>query len=356
MRAGINDVIPASCSERELEVAVARLAPMNDHRLEDGLIDGSRMVGDSAAIRRARQDISRVAGASSNVLITGETGTGKELVAELIHRNSNRSERPFVSINCAALPDALLESELFGHERGAFTGAQAARAGKLQFANGGTVFMDEIGDMDLRAQAKILRVIESRHVQRVGGNSDIPLDIRLVAATNRDLEAMVAERRFREDLYYRLNVARVHLPPLRERREDIPALVQHALADLNRRSSRPALELESELAVRLKEYDWPGNVRELRNVIESSYVFCSSRKIGFHDLPPDLRVKLTPITADGTGEERNRVLHALDSTEWNRTEAARVLHWSRMTLYRKMQRYAIEPRPKRNSMSANVTA
>jgi DNA-binding NtrC family response regulator len=356
MRTGINDILPASCSRGTLEETVNRLTPLKPCNADDEWAGGPRIVGTSAAIRKVRLDIRKLAAVRSNVLITGETGTGKELAAESIHSQSTRSAQPFVSINCAALPDSLLESELFGHERGAFTGAQCARPGKLQFANGGTVFLDEIGDMDLHAQAKILRVIETRNVQRLGGNRDIPIDIRIVAATNRNLEELVAERRFRQDLYYRLNVARIHLPPLRERREDIAALLDHALEDLNRRTEKPPLVLDAALLSCLTEYAWPGNVRELRNVIESAHVFCSSRTIGRHDLPAYLGAGLGPAEPPAPEDERNRLLHALDSAEWNRTEAAKILHWSRMTLYRKMQKHAIEARPGRNTMTAAVTA
>jgi DNA-binding NtrC family response regulator len=300
------------------------------------------IVGEGLSIRRTCAEIDKAAGTDLNVLITGETGTGKELAAERIHQRSRRSGHPFVSINCAAIPAGLLESELFGYERGAFTGANASRDGKLAFARGGTVFLDEIGDMDLYSQAKILRAIESRQVQRLGGHRDIPLDIRIVAATNQNLEELAAQGRFRQDLYFRLNVMRIHLAPLRERLEDLPALVHHILDELNAASGRAAVEIDPDILARLPGYLWPGNVRELRNVIESAFAVCSSGRIERRDLPAQMLEKLR-ISPDATDVERDRVLHALTSSHWNKSEAAKLLHWSRMTLYRKMTRHGIAP-------------
>jgi len=363
LRAGITDLLKETCDAREAGACVDRLTALFQTCTAGlrSLIDGARMVGNSPGMQRVREEIGKVAAPDTNVLITGETGTGKELVAELIHRNSGRRAKPLVSINCAAIPEGLLESELFGYERGAFTGANAAREGKLQFANGGTVFLDEIGDMNLHSQAKILRSIESRHVQRLGGHRDIPLDIRIVAATNQDLEGLTSQGRFRQDLYYRLNVARIHLPPLRERAEDIPVLFQHILDELNRSSNRTAMDVDPQLAARLQQYHWPGNIRELRNVIESAFVFCSTRRITLADLAAHVREKLQPPMGK-EGVERERVLHALESTQWNKSEAARILHWSRMTLYRKMTKFKIQSHVERkppthcNNQRKSVTA
>ena len=363
LRTGVSDVLTDSCDAAEAGASIDRLTelfhkgPAGAH----GLVDGVRMVGNSPSTQRVRQDIRKVAGTDTNVLVTGETGTGKELVAELIHRNSRRCAKPFVSINCAAIPDGLLESELFGYERGAFTGANAAHEGKLQFANGGTVFLDEIGDMNLFAQAKVLRAIESRRVQRLGGHREIPLDLRIIAATNQDLEGLMGQGRFRQDLYFRLNVARIHLSPLRERREDIPALFEHLLDELNRSSNRTAIDIDPALAARLQRYDWPGNVRELRNLLESAFVFCSTRRITFADLGAHVREKLQ-LPAESEGAERERVLYALTSAQWNKSQAAKILHWSRMTLYRKMTKYHIQSHPERkapaqcNTRRESVTA
>jgi DNA-binding NtrC family response regulator len=304
------------------------------------LISGDLLVGGSPAIRQLRHAIQRVATTDSNVLITGETGTGKELTAELIHRNSRRRDKPFVSINCAAIPEGLLESELFGYERGAFTGAHAAREGKLQYAQGGTLFLDEVGDMSLYAQAKILRAIESRKVQRLGGHREIAVNLRLIAATNHNLEQLTSQQKFRQDLYFRLNVARLSLPPLRDHSEDVPALVDHLLAEMAPRLERRVSTVDPSFLEPLLRYDWPGNVRELRNVIESALVFCDAERITAHDLPVHLRA-LFASAARTRDAERDRIVEALHATSWNRTEAAQRLGCSRMTLYRKMVKHGL---------------
>jgi DNA-binding NtrC family response regulator len=306
------------------------------------LIEGDRMVGSSRAIARVRTQIGQVASSGANVLITGESGTGKELAAELIHRNSPVREWPFVAVNCAAVPEALLESELFGHERGAFTGASVARQGKLQHASGGTLFLDEVGDMSLLAQAKILRVIETRVVQRLGSNVDTPVQIRLLAATNQDLDSLTREKKFRQDLYFRLNVVRLTLPPLRDRREDIPDLAEHILRDLTDKQHKPARHLATDVLYRLELYDWPGNVRELRNVLECILVYSSSRSIGISDVPEHVRHTLRS-SSTSNGAERSKILCALNSADWNRSKAAQILHCSRMTLYRKMEKFSVRP-------------
>ncbi|HEX4603293.1 MAG TPA: sigma-54 dependent transcriptional regulator, partial [Candidatus Angelobacter sp.] len=304
------------------------------------LIDGQRLAGAGARMQQIRGQIARIASADVSVLITGETGTGKELVAQLIHRNSRRSARPFVAINCAAVPDTLLESELFGHERGAFTGADVAREGKLQHASGGTLFLDEIGDMSLVAQAKILRAVESRVVQRLGSNQDTPVQVRLLAATNQDLETLTKDKKFREDLYFRLNVVRLALPPLRERLEDIPELVEHTMRDLQQRHQGPVRRIEDDLVRRLQAYHWPGNVRELRNILESMMVLSSSRSVGVADLPSHVKHSVRSSNP-AYGDERSRIIGALTSADWNRNKAAEILCCSRMTLYRKMVKYSI---------------
>ena len=306
-----------------------------------GSRDGPQMLGESQPMQEIKAYTARVAPSDSNVLITGETGTGKELVAEFIHRNSRRQQKPFVDINCAAIPDSLLESELFGYEKGAFTGASSAYEGKLKLANGGTVFFDEIGDMSSYAQAKILRAIESREVQRLGAKKGVPVDVRVVAATNQDLERLMSEDKFRKDLYFRLNVARVHLPPLRDRKEDIPALFDHYLDQFNHRFGREVEGFTDEALESLLRYDWPGNVRELKNLLEAIFVDLPARRISFVDLPAPFHRRLKE-TAGLPQDERDRLLSALFSTHWNMTKAAQKLHWSRMTLYRKMAKYHIE--------------
>lgn len=304
------------------------------------LIDGPRLIGESASMQQIKAYIRQVAATESNVLITGETGTGKELVAELIHKNSQRRQQPLVCINCAAIPDSLVESELFGHERGAFTGAHATQDGLLKQTNGGTVFFDEIGDMSLYAQAKILRALESREMRRLGGKGSLPLDIRVMAATNRNLEQLMAAEKFRTDLYFRLNVASVHLPPLRDRREDLLALCAHYMRDMNQRFERQVEGFTDEAMQQLLRYDWPGNVRELKNLVEATFINMPAANITLMDLPEPFCRRLR----QGVGrppEERDRVLFALWTTNWNKSQAAQQLHWSRMTLYRKMTKYQL---------------
>ncbi|HXH38586.1 MAG TPA: sigma-54 dependent transcriptional regulator [Thermoanaerobaculia bacterium] len=344
MRAGVNDVLGVTCSEADVTESVARLMKEGPPR---GRTPGApassdqRLVGGSALLRQIREDIRRVAATDTTVLITGETGTGKELAAELIHQQSRRREKPFASINCAAIPEGLFESELFGYERGAFTGAQAAREGKLQYAEGGTLFLDEIGDMNLYGQAKILRAIETRNVQRLGGTRDIRVNVRVIAATNQNLEQLTSQNRFRQDLYFRLNVARIHLPPLRERVEDIPELIRHSVAELSMRLGRSAPMVTDGVLAQLEGYDWPGNVRELRNVLESALVFSPSRCITDHDLPPYVRA-LFSSSERRRQTERERIVAALHTSRGNRNETARILGCSRMTLYRKMIKYGLD--------------
>ncbi|HEY6137043.1 MAG TPA: sigma-54 dependent transcriptional regulator [Thermoanaerobaculia bacterium] len=342
MRAGINDFLTGATAQ-EIVDALDRLAAHVEPPRPAPPVPlrcGERLVGHSRAIEQLRQSIQRVAASDSNVLITGETGTGKELTAELIHCNSRRRERPFVSINCAAIPEGLLESELFGYERGAFTGAHAARPGKLQYAEGGTLFLDEVGDMTLYAQAKILRAIESRRVQRLGSNREVAVNIRIIAATNQNLEQLTSQQRFRQDLYFRLNVARLHVPPLRDHAEDIPELVRAVAAELAARAERRIEAIDDTYIEPLRRYGWPGNVRELRNVIESTLVFCIGSRVTRRELPPYLRA-LFASEERKRESEREKIAAALASAHGKRNETAALLGCSRMTLYRKMVRYGL---------------
>jgi DNA-binding NtrC family response regulator len=372
LRAGINDYFKQPCSFEDLIASINRFVPqffLDRHKEgvknpAPNIADGHRMIGESLAMREIKETIGRLASTDSNVLVTGETGTGKELVAELIHKNSLRVNQPFVCINCAAIPDSLLESELFGYERGSFTGAYSSSKGKLKVGDGGTIFLDEIGDMSPYAQAKILRVIESREVQPLGRRENTPLNVRFIAATNKDLEQSVSEKTFRKDLYYRLNVAGIHLPPLKERKEDIPSLCNHYIGDLNRQLGRQVKGLTEETAEILLRYDWPGNVRELRNLLEATVgnfhapPDCSAsdmgrhpgvnfrrRQISFTDLPEQFRRRLSN-PEDLPLDERNPLLSILIATNWNISKAAHMLHWSRMTVYRKMAKYHITPTKK----------
>lgn len=338
-RAGASDYLDFPCPLEKLSERIqVDLSPPDE---DAGRSDLSKpMVGNSKAMREINHFIQRVAAAESTVLITGETGTGKELVASLIHAHSGRRTKPFVCVNCAALPDALVESEMFGYERGAFTGAVSARLGKFEVANGGTIFLDEISDMTPFAQAKMLRTIESKEIFRLGGRKVIPLDVRVTAATNKDPEQLISEGKFREDLYYRLNIARIHLPPLRERKEDLRRLITSGIEKLNHKYGRNVRGLSAEAMVFFMRYDWPGNVRELLNLLEAAFINLPQREIEFADLPKLFQQKLKE-TENVPLYERRHILSALLETKWNKTEAARKLHWSRMTLYRKITKYHI---------------
>jgi DNA-binding NtrC family response regulator len=299
------------------------------------------LIGNSLEIWKLKTYLRKVAMTDSHVLITGETGTGKELAAEYIHQHSTRRAKPLVTINCAALPDGLLESELFGYERGAFTGALSAYAGKLKHADGGTVLFDEIGEMSPYAQAKILRVIESKEVYPLGGRRSIPINIRIMAATNRDLDHEMASAGFRQDLYFRLNVARIKLPPLRERKEDIPLLIDHFAQKFSGEFGRQIEGFTDEALELLKMSDWPGNIRELMNLIERIFIDPPRGKVNVGDLPEAMQ-SAGRVRRNTKPGERELLLSALSQTNWNKSQAAERLHWSRMTLYRKMAKYHIQ--------------
>jgi DNA-binding NtrC family response regulator len=330
---GVSDCLGAPFDGDTFIGAVGRYA---NPIAEAGL---SEFLGGSAPARAIRDAIVRVAAAPCNVLVTGETGTGKELTASLVHRLSRRRLQPFVCLNCAAVPETLLESELFGYERGAFTGASAANPGKLQSADGGTVFLDEIGDLSLSGQAKLLRVLESGEIHRLGASRAIRIDVRIVAATHRDLESMCRSGAFRFDLFYRLNVARLHLLPLRDRPEDVPPLVAHYLGVLSASFGRQFQGVTPAAMELLLSHPWPGNVRELRNVLESAFVHAPGPFIEASDLPFHSRIS-GPDQLPVHGE-CDRVKAALAQTHWNVTRAAGLLQWSRMTVYRKIAQYGL---------------
>lgn len=300
-------------------------------------------IGSTATLAALNIQVTRIAASNSNVLITGETGTGKELVASAIHQVSARNHKPFISLNCAAIPDALAESEFFGYERGAFTGAYLRNQGSLEAAHQGTMFLDEVGDMSAGTQAKLLRVIENKEFRRLGGKMPIKVDVRFIAATNRNLEEMAAAGGFREDLYYRLNIARVHLLPLRERKEDIPILIRHYVQEFGASQDNRLAETD-EVWECLVNYDWPGNVRELKNILESAVVNSAGHRISIGDLPYEFRKRSSQFTS-ACPSERQALLSALLQTKWNKSRAAEQLSWSRMTLYRKMRKYRIPPCP-----------
>ncbi len=325
----------------EVERENVRLREQADKRF--GL---ESFVGDSPAMDHVLETIRQVAPSRATVLVTGESGTGKELAAHAIHQLSPRRRGPFVAVHCAALSPQLLESELFGHEKGAFTGAGERRIGRFEQAAGGTLFLDEIGEIDAATQVKILRVLGERVFERVGGNKPLAADVRLVAATNRDLAKLAAEGKFREDLYFRLNVVQLHLPPLRERPEDIPLLAIHFLREAARENEKPFREMTSDAMKCLAAYDWPGNVRELRAAIEHGVVMAGGPKITLRDLPAAVRASATsaadprgPLPLNLGETELSLIRRALADCKGNRTLAAEKLGISRRTLHRKLREH-----------------
>jgi two-component system nitrogen regulation response regulator NtrX len=307
------------------------------------------IIGDCPAVERMREQIRRVAPSNGRVLITGENGSGKELAALAIHSLSRRANGPFVKLNCAAIPKDLLESELFGHEKGAFTGAVAAKKGRLELADGGTLFLDEIGDLALEAQAKLLRALETGELERVGGTRTAKVDVRLLAATNKDLAAAVRGGEFREDLYFRLNVLPVVVPPLRERKADVARLAQHFLDRFAEAEGRGRVTLADDARELLEEYHWPGNVRELRNLMERAVVLVPGDQVGAADLDPWLETPPDEGADSGlkgrvARSEIDTIRRALEAAAWNVTQAAAGLGIDRTNLHRKMRKYGIERR------------
>jgi DNA-binding NtrC family response regulator len=297
------------------------------------------LIGQSLPMRAVRESVERAATTDSNVLVTGETGTGKELVAESLHRLSARGNQPFVSVNCAAIPETLLESELFGYEKGAFTGATASREGKLQQAHGGTIFFDEIGDMHPHGQAKLLRAVETREVFPLGGRRGYRIDARIIAATNQELSPLTRAGGFRPDLLFRLDVVRIHLPPLRERVSDIPALVTHFVHQFNKQWGKRIDRFDAACESALCRHTWPGNIRELRNVVEAVYVNSTGGVVRIEDLPALLRSHLSGFEPEA--DEKRRLTDTLFAMNWNVSKVAEKMQWSRMTVYRKLARYKI---------------
>jgi DNA-binding NtrC family response regulator len=326
---------------KRLRRVVSELRPFDD------------MLGESVAMKRIRDVISRVAETEATVLVTGESGTGKELVARAVHARSSRANGPFVAINCAAMPESLLDSELFGHVKGAFTDARSARPGLFVKASGGTLFLDEIGEMPMGMQAKLLRALQERRVRPVGGDVEVPFDARIAAATNRDLEEEVEQRRFREDLFYRINVVHVHMPPLRQRDNDVLLLAQTFLERCQAGGPARVVGFKSAAAERLMAYPWPGNVRELQNCIERAIALSQFDHIGIDDLPERIRNFSSSRIALESGDpltivpmeeiERRYIMKVLDALSGNKASAARLLGMDRRTLYRKLERWGNAP-------------
>ncbi|MEW6749610.1 MAG: sigma-54 dependent transcriptional regulator [Candidatus Latescibacterota bacterium] len=305
---------------------------------------GEEIIGESPQIERVRELIRTVAPTDTTVLIMGESGTGKELVARALHRASPRRPMPLVTVNCAGVPEGLVESELFGHEKGAFTGAQYRRKGKFELADGGTIFFDEIGDISPKTQIDLLRVLEDKQVTRVGGDRPFPVDFRVIAATNRELDRAVEQGTFRLDLYYRLNVFSIHLPPLRERSQDVSDLARHFLARSARQMDRPARSFSDQAMQLLRDYNWPGNVRELENVIERAVVLQRGEEIQAADLPLHANSAAQgPAAGDLSLEavEKRHIQGVLDQMEGNVSRAARALEIDRVTLYNKIRKYGL---------------
>jgi two-component system response regulator HydG len=312
-------------------------------------LPGPVIIGSSAAMREVLGAAVRVAASSAPVLIQGETGTGKELIARLLHHRGPRRARPFVCHNCGATPDTLIESELFGHARGAYTGALRDRPGLFETAAGGSLFLDEIGEVSAAIQVKLLRVLQEHEVRRVGESRTRKVDVRLVTATNKNLKQLVSEGKIREDFYYRIHVFVIHLPPLRQRREDIPLLIDRFLDELCRSKGRAVDGVARDALKLLLDYEWPGNVRQLRNAVEHACVTVSGDRISYLDLPPEIRDPHGSHLPDVAGDldqeeraERDRIISALRQTGGNRTKAAELLGVSRVTLWKKIGRYAIE--------------
>jgi transcriptional regulator with GAF, ATPase, and Fis domain len=312
------------------------------------------IIGKSPGMQEIYGKIEQIADTRTTVLITGESGTGKELVARALHYNSSRRERPFIALNCAALPETLIESELFGHEKGSFTDASARRVGQFELAHAGTLFLDEVGDLSPATQAKLLRVLQEREFTRIGGIQSIKVDVRIIAATNKNLEELLTRKEFREDLYYRINVASLYLPPLRERKEDIPLLAKHFLAKRVEEENRPPQEFSKEALEALTKYPWPGNIRELENVVEQSSVWSRGKVIGPEDLPNSLK---TDIRSDSLRNEtlsgrlslekavlefeKEIILDALKRTDYVQTHASALLGISRRMLKYRMDMLGI---------------
>ncbi len=354
-RAGVSDYFKEPVSSGRLLKRTAVLLgdskPLQEAKAPKPILSithAPKMIGRSPAIQATRRYLKKVAVTSTTVLITGETGTGKELAARLIHFYSSRSRNPLISVNCAALPESLAESEMFGYERGAFTGAVTRQKGKFVQANHGTIFLDEIGDMAPFIQAKILHTIERKVVYPLGSRQALPLDVRIIAATNQDPETLMQEGRFRKDLFYRLNIARVNLLPLRYRREDIPGLVAYAISELNQRFNRKVAGLTPDAMDLFRSYAWPGNVRELMNLLEATFIDQTKDTIACDDLPAYFR-DMIKNRQGCPSTERQDILSALLETNWNKSRAAKKLNWSRMTLYRKMDRYNIIAERKQSS-------
>ena len=365
MKSGAFDYLAKPVKFDEIQIALQRAIEHRNLKRENTNLRNQlkrkyrfeNIIGDSERVQKVFETIEKVADTDSTVLVLGESGTGKELIAKAIHYNSYRREGPFVPVNCAAIPNELLESELFGHEKGAFTNAIRTRIGRFELANGGTLFLDEIGDMNPHLQSKLLRVLQERQFERIGGDKLIKTDIRVIAATHQNLKKAIKQKKFREDLYYRLNVIPIEVPPLRDRKSDIPLLVHHFVGQFNKSKKKKVTGVTDDVMQRFMDYDWPGNVRELENMIERVIILSSSERIGVQDLPERLQSasdeelpRRVEIPEEGVSLEtavgdfeRQLILRALNKTGWVKNKAAQLLHLNRTTLIEKIKRQNLHP-------------
>jgi len=351
MKAGAFDYLVKPFSPDEIEMQIKKIVAHRELVLENILLrqkleersEYDEIIGKSDVMQKIYDLISQVAPTDSTVLITGESGTGKELIAQAIHGNSQRCYMPFIAVSCGALPESLLESELFGYEKGAFTGADYTKKGRFELADKGTLFLDEIGDISLKTQVDLLRVLQQKDFRRLGGQEEIKVDVRILAATNQELKQAISENRFREDLFYRLNVISIHVPPLRERKEDIPLLVKAFIRRYCLELNKEPVKIASSAIKLLMDYNWPGNVRELENVIERALVIGRGPEIVTEDLPfsrKELGTEALPNSLKLM--EKMHIKKILEETDWNISKAARLLEIDRQTLYNKIEKYHIE--------------
>jgi len=351
MKEGAFDYLVKPFAPDEIEMQIKKIVTHRELVLENILLrqkleersEYDEIIGKSDVMQKIYDLISQVAPTDSTVLITGESGTGKELIAQAIHGNSQRCYMPFIAVSCGALPDSLLESELFGYEKGAFTGAEHTKKGRFEMADKGTLFLDEIGDISLKTQVDLLRVLQRKEFSRLGGQEEIKVDVRILAATNRDLKKAISENKFREDLFYRLNVISIHVPPLRERKDDIPLLVKVFIRRYCLEMNKELVKIASSALKLLMDYDWPGNVRELENIIERALVIGRGKEIVTEDLPFS-RKQLGPETMPNSLKlmEKMHIKKILEETDWNISKSARLLEIDRQTLYNKIAKYKIE--------------
>lgn len=357
MKIGAIDYISKPFDIEELKIVIRKAVGFGELKDEINLlreelesITGKPIIGNSPKLQEVLAIVDKVAKTNATVLILGESGTGKELVANAIHYSSLRSNKPFVKINCGAIPENLIESELFGYEKGAFTGATDKKLGKFERADGGTIFLDEVGELDLALQVKLLRALQEKEIERIGGLQSIKIDVRIIAATNKDLQKMVEEGSFREDLYYRLNVIPINIPPLRDRREDIAPLIEYFIKKFTQYTNKGIMDIHEDTKRKLEEYQWKGNIRELENVIERMTILAEDNIITNKYLPKEILKNeiiesefLLPQSGISIEDlEKNLIIQALERTEFNQTKAAKLLGMSRHTLIYRMEKYNIK--------------